>query len=212
VTGTTSGSGATAATAPTELPASAVLPPEVAATLPEEARALLEAWLAPENEPRWFRPDPAFDRILAERFGALVARAAGGAFDAWLEAPWSTLALVLLVDQLPRNVHRGTPLAFAFDAKARELARAALARGHHLALPERVRLFLYLPFEHSEDPADQARAVELCRQLGGEALRWAEAHRAVIRRFGRFPHRNAILGRPSTPAEAAFLEEPGSSF
>jgi hypothetical protein len=117
-----------------------------------------------------------------------------------------------LVDQLPRNVHRGTPLAFAFDAKAREVARAALARGHHSALPERVRLFLYLPFEHSEDPADQARAVELCRQPGGEALRGPEVLRAVIRRFDRFPYRNAILGRPNTPAEVAFLEEPGSPF
>ncbi|BCX17606.1 MAG: membrane protein [Geminicoccaceae bacterium] len=192
--------------------ATPTLPAEIAAALPEEARTVLEFWLSADNEPRWFRADPDFDRLVAEKFGALVPRAAGGAFDGWLDDPWSTLALLLLVDQFPRNVHRGTPLAFAFDAEAREVARAALARGHHLAVPERVRLFFYLPFEHSEDPADQDRAVELCRQLGGEALRWAEAHRAVIRRFGRFPHRNAILGRPSTAAETAFLAEPGSSF
>jgi uncharacterized protein (DUF924 family) len=188
------------------------LPAEIAAALPEEAGAVLAFWFAAGNETRWFRADPSFDEALAERFAPLVPRAAGGAFDSWLDDPWSTLALLLLVDQIPRNVHRGTPFAFAFDAKAREVARAALARGHHLAVPERVRLFFYLPFEHSEDPADQDRAVELCRQLGDEALRWAEAHRAVIRRFGRFPHRNAILGRPSTVAETAFLAEPGSSF
>lgn len=180
--------------------------------LPEEARALLELWLAPETEPRWFRPDPAFDRLLAERFGELVDRAAGGAFDHWLDAPRSALALVVLVDQLPRNIHRGTPRAFAYDAKAREVARIALARGHHLAVPARERLFFVLPFEHSEDLADQERAVELCRPLGGEAFRYALAHRAVIRRFGRFPHRNALLGRASTAEELAFLAEPGSSF
>lgn len=207
--GETSGAGSPAAGAATDLSA------EVAVALPEDARAVLTFWFAAGNETRWFRADPSFDEALAERFGPLVPRAAGGAFDGWLDDPWSTLALPLLVDQIPRNVHRGTPFAFAFDAKAREVARAALARGHHLAVPERVRLFFYLfylPFEHSEDPADQDRAVELCRQLGGEALRWAEAHRAVIRRFGRFPHRNAVLGRPSTAAEVAFLTEPGSSF
>lgn len=182
------------------------------ASSPAEARALLELWCAAESEARWFRPDPAFDRELARRFGELVDRAAAGAFDDWLADPWSALALVLLVDQLPRNIHRGTPRAFAYDAKARVVARSALAGGHHRAVPARLRLFFYLPFEHSEDPADQDRAVELCRELGGEALHYAEAHRAVIRRFGRFPHRNAILGRPSTAEEQAFLREPGSSF
>lgn len=182
------------------------------ATLPAPARALLELWFAPGNEARWFRPDPAFDRELAERFGELVDRAAGGAFDDWLAEPWSALALVLLLDQLPRNVYRGTPRAFAYDAKAREIARAILAHGHHRRVAERARLFFYLPFEHSENPADQARAVELCRELGEEALHWARAHQAVIRRFGRFPHRNAILGRASSAEEQAFLREPGSSF
>ncbi|MDW8123581.1 MAG: DUF924 family protein [Geminicoccaceae bacterium] len=180
--------------------------------LPTEARALLDLWFAPATEPLWFRPDPAFDRLLAERFGALVERAASGACDGWLEHPEGALALVLLLDQLPRNIYRGTPRAYAFDAKARALARAALARGHDRAVPERARLFFYLPFEHSEDLADQDLAVELCRPLGGAALAYAERHREVIRRFGRFPHRNAILGRPSTPEEEAFLREPGSSF
>ncbi|MCS6778300.1 MAG: DUF924 domain-containing protein [Geminicoccaceae bacterium] len=182
------------------------------APLAPEARALLDFWLAPGREQSWFRPDPAFDRLLAERFGDLVDRAAAGAFEEWLEHPEGALALVLLVDQLPRNVHRGTPRAFAYDAKAREVARAALARGHHLAVPARARLFFYLPLEHSEDLADQDRAVELCRPLGGEAFEYAVRHRAVIRRFGRFPHRNTILGRPNTAEEEAFLLEPGSSF
>lgn len=183
-----------------------------AESLPEEARAVLELWLAPETEPRWFRPEPAFDRLLAERFAGLVDRAAGGAFDAWTGAPRSCLALLLLLDQLPRNIHRGTPRAFGYDAKAREVARAALARGHHRAVAERERIWFYLPFEHSEDPDDQARAVELCRSLGGEALLYARKHQEVIRRFGRFPHRNAVLGRASTAEELAFLEQPGSSF
>ncbi len=182
------------------------------AALAPEARAVLELWLAPETEPRWFRPDPAFDRRLAERFGSLVDRAAGGAFDDWLATPEGALALLILLDQLPRNVHRGTPRAFGYDAKAREVARAALARGHHLAVPERARIFFVLPFEHSEDPADQDRAVELCRPLGGDAFRYALRHREVIRRFGRFPHRNAVLGRAGTAEELAFLEQPGSSF
>lgn len=181
-------------------------------SLAPEARVVLETWLAPETEPRWFRPDAAFDRVLALRFGALVDRAAAGAFDDWPATPEGALALAILVDQLPRNIHRGTPRAFAHDAKAREVARRALALGHHLALPERVRLFLYLPFEHSEEAADQERAVELCRALGGEAFRHAVRHRDVIRRFGRFPHRNAVLGRASTGEELDFLQQPGSSI
>lgn len=117
----------------------------------------------------------------------------------------------MLVDQLLRNIHRRSPRAFAYDARAREVARSALARSHRRAVSSRPRFFHCLPFEHGENPADQARAVEPCRERGGEALHCVEAYRAVFRRLGRFAHRNAILGRPSTAEEEAFLREPASS-
>ena len=133
------------------------------------------------------------------------------------------LALVLLTDQFPRSIYRGTPAAFAFDAIARSLCLESLADGSDRALRPIERVFLYLPFEHSESLTDQDRAVELFRALAADVeprltppfedyLDYALRHRAIVERFGRFPHRNAILARPSTPAEIAFLEEPGSSF
>jgi uncharacterized protein (DUF924 family) len=133
------------------------------------------------------------------------------------------LALILLLDQLPRSIHRGTPEAFAQDAAARQVADSGLAAGADRLLRPIERLFFYLPFEHSEDLADQHRSVRLFRELGESVLEsqrdvfsgfldYAVRHREVIERFGRFPHRNRILGRESTPEELAFLEEPGSSF
>ena len=123
------------------------------------------------------------------------------------------LALAILLDQFPRNIYRGTPRAFAADAKARDAARNALAAGHDQAVAPFMRAFLYLPFEHSEDMADQDRSVALFRALGDEKyLGFAIGHRDVIARFGRFPHRNEILGRRSTPDELAYLRQPGAGF
>lgn len=187
---------------------------------PGRARALLDFWFGPAGSAGgkrdiWFEPDPHFDAALRERFLDDQQRAAAGEYDDWLAAPETALALVLLLDQLPRNIYRGTPAAYASDAQARRAARAALARGHDRRLAPVERLFLYLPFEHSEDLADQALSVRLLAALRGldpDTGRYAERHREIIARFGRFPHRNAILGRASTPEEEAFLEEPDSAF
>jgi uncharacterized protein (DUF924 family) len=167
--------------------------------------------------PEWYRKDPAFDALIRRRFGALLEAAARRELDAWRAAPASMVALVVVLDQFSRNLFRGDPRAFAQDAQARECARQALARGDEPALLPVERQFLYMPFEHSEDLADQALGVE--RMTALEAfpetrglVEWARRHEAIIRRFGRFPHRNAALGRASTPEEIAFLEQPGSRF
>ncbi len=144
-------------------------------------------------------------------------RAAAGRCADWALEAEPCLALILLLDQLPRNLFRGSAKAFATDAQAREAARAALARGFDRSLPASWRQFIYLPFEHSEDLADQDLSVKLATALARDpafarALDYAERHRAIIARFGRFPHRNAALGRVSTAEEEAFLKEPGSSF
>jgi uncharacterized protein (DUF924 family) len=174
---------------------------------------LLAFWFAPENRDRWFTPDPAFDAEIARRFAPLIADALAGRLAHWVEEPRGALALCLLLDQFPRNVWRGTPRAFAGDDQARRVAEEALARGHDQALAPEERLFLYLPFEHSESLADQERCVALMGQLGdAEWLDYAVRHRDIIARFGRFPHRNAILGRAGTAEELAFLQQPGSSF
>lgn len=167
--------------------------------------------------PEWFRKDEKFDAEIRRRFAALHASAALGEREAWRAQPRSMLALVIVLDQFSRNLYRGDARAFSQDAHALACSREALARGDAATLLPVERQFLYLPFEHSEDPADQDRAVDLMRSLDAfdetrGLVEWAERHRAVIRRFGRFPHRNAALGRASTPEEAAFLKEPGSSF
>jgi uncharacterized protein (DUF924 family) len=170
---------------------------------------------------RWFRPDPLFDAACRDRFGHLLTDARDGAFDAWATTPEGALALLLLLDQFPRNLHRGTAAAFGSDAHARTIACQAVLRDRHdLALPPTARCFLYLPFEHSEDAADQNVSVALFEGLRddpvhaapGGTIDYAWRHRAVIRRFGRFPHRNAALDRISTPEEAAYLSEPGAGF
>jgi len=166
----------------------------------------------------WFVRDPAFDAELGARFATLADAAANGAHDELADTPEGALALALLLDQLPRNLHRGSPAAFAQDAKARDLARrAVLARGFDRALPPAAATFLYLPFEHSEALADQNVAVALFEGMRdvramaapGGAIDYAWRHRAVILRFGRFPHRNAALGRVSTAAEEAWLAAGG---
>lgn len=184
----------------------------------ESPEALLAFWFAtPGCEERWFKPDSAFDAAFAARFSALAVRAAAGALDHWVETPEGALALVLLLDQAPRNLHRGSGAAFLCDAEARAVARAAIVSGFDGAVAPLQRQFFYLPFEHSEDANDQDEAVRLFATLPPGTLRdfcieWAERHRRVIRRFGRFPHRNAALGRASTPEEQAFLDSPEAPF
>lgn len=176
--------------------------------------AVLDFWFSPRVRPKWFVRCDELDREIRSTFGELHARAASGALDGWGAAPRGALALVILLDQFPRNMFRGTPEAFASDAKAREVANAALDAGHEHALTQEERLFLYLPLEHSEELADQERCVELMRALDETPmwLDYAVRHRDVIARFGRFPHRNAVLGRESTAEECEFLMQPGSSF
>jgi uncharacterized protein (DUF924 family) len=166
----------------------------------------------------WFKRDDAFDATIRTRFGALVPAAGDGALDAWAETPAGALALLILLDQFPRNIHRGSAEAFACDAHARAVARdTVLGRRHDLALRPTQRAFLYLPFEHSEAMADQDLSVALFEGLRddpahakpGGTIDFAWRHRAVIARFGRFPHRNAALGRPGTAEEEAWLAAGG---
>lgn len=168
---------------------------------------------AGERRRQWFRADPAFDAECAHRFAADCAAARAGALEDWSGTAEGALALVLLLDQLPRNLYRGRPEAFAADAQARAVADRAIARGFDQAVAAGRRIFYYLPFEHSEDLTDQRRALALVGMLGdAEYLRWAQRHHDVIARFGRFPHRNAILARLNTAEEAAFLAGDGSSW
>ncbi len=177
----------------------------------EAVEGLIDFWFRPSVKVRWFDSDPALDATLRERFGPLHVRAAADELDGLEERPAGSLALCLLLDQLPRKIFRGTPRAFATDAKARGVATRTVDRGFDRRLPEEFRLFLYLPFEHSEDLEDQRRGVELFQTLGdADGLHWAVRHLEVIARFGRFPHRNAILRRESTAEEQAFLAEEGA--
>ena len=179
----------------------------------ETVEELLDFWFRPSTRVRWFDGDPELDAVLRDRYGPLHERAAAGELSGLEARPGGSLALCILLDQLPRNAFRGTPRAFATDALARAVAGRALERGFDRNLPRDVRLFLYLPFEHSEAIEDQRRGVALFEALGDpDSLHWAIEHLRVIERFGRFPHRNAILGRPSTPEEIEFLKQPDSSF
>jgi uncharacterized protein (DUF924 family) len=169
----------------------------------------------------WFTRDDAFDAEIRGRFGALVAPAREGALDGWAATPEGALALFLVLDQFPRNLHRGSPEAFASDAHALGLARRlVLGARMDLALTPTQRVFAYLPFEHAEEMAAQDHSVALFEGLRdhaghavpGQTIDYAWRHRAVIARFGRFPHRNAVLGRESTAAELSYLAEPGAGF
>jgi uncharacterized protein (DUF924 family) len=183
---------------------------------------VLDFWFGPldargKARPEWFRKDPAFDAEVRRRFGATHAAAAARELEAWRASPQPMLALVLVLDQFSRNLFRGDARAFAQDAHARECAEQAIERGDDLALLPVERQFLYLPFEHSERLDDQERALELFTTLEAfeetrGLLEWARRHHAIVERFGRFPHRNAILGRASTPEEVEFLAQPGSGF
>jgi uncharacterized protein (DUF924 family) len=164
-----------------------------------------------------FAKDDAFDAEIRARFGSLHDQAGAGRLAAWQAEPASCLALVIVLDQFSRNLYRGSARAFAADPLARAAAEQALARGDDRAMPPVERMFLYLPFEHSESLQDQQRSCELMRTLAdvpetADVYPYALRHREIIERFGRFPHRNAALGRESTPEEVAFLKTPGSSF
>lgn len=176
----------------------------------------LDAWRS-----AWFKSDAAFDAAIRDRFGDLPGPAGGGEHDGWAATPEGALALCLVLDQFPRNLHRGTAAAFVHDAKARAIARAAVLRDRHdLALAPNGRAFLYLPFEHSEAAADQDLSVALFEGLrdhpshraAGGTIEFAWRHWRVVREFGRFPHRNAALGRTATAAEAAYLAGPAAGF
>ena len=196
--------------------------PPVAGEPPEEARALLHFWCGdaldrveapPEVAKRWWIQDPEFDAELARRFGGLHRRAEAGELDGWAETPLGAAALVVLLDQLSRNLGRGSPAAFANDARALELARVAVERGDDRAVPPMVRTWFYMPFMHAED-LDAQDACRLAFERMAEEglpvqghLRACDEHRAPIARFGRFPYRNQALGRVSTPEEERFLSE-----
>ncbi len=157
----------------------------------------------------WFAKNDAFDADFRQRFLAAHEAAAAGGLAGWQASAEGALALMILLDQFPRNAFRGTARMFVTDDLAMALADDAIGQGHDLATAEDLRIFFYLPFEHSERLADQHRAVDLIRPLGGEWLRYAVLHRDVIERFGRFPHRNQLLGRVSTPEELDFLAAGG---
>jgi uncharacterized protein (DUF924 family) len=170
-----------------------------------------------KSRPEWFRKDAGFDQVIRQRFGALHARAAARELEAWRANAESMLALVIVLDQFSRNMHRNDAAAFACDTHALECAKEAVMRGDDLGLLPVERQFLYLPFEHSEDLTEQEKGLELMRSLEAfEETRgvsdWAVRHRDIVARFGRFPHRNAALGRASTAEETDFLRQPGSGF
>ena len=179
--------------------------------------AVLEFWFSADPLPvqmrRWFGADPVFDSACRTVCAPALAQAAAGALHGWTATPTGALALVILLDQIPRNIFRGTARAFATDAQARFIADRAILAGHDQALSAAQRLFLYLPYEHSEALRDQDRAVALLSPLKlADVAEYAQRHRDVIRRYGRFPHRNAALGRTSTAAELAYLATPGAGF
>jgi len=157
----------------------------------------------------WFAKDAAFDARFRQRFLLDHEAAARGEFSSWQSTPDGALALIILLDQFPRNAFRGTARMYATDASARRAANLALAAGYDRHFPPELRKFFVLPFAHSEELADQERSVALARRLGAEDLAHAEHHRDIVRRFGRFPHRNQILGRPSTREETDYLANGG---
>lgn len=166
---------------------------------------------------RWFEKDPVFDALVTKRYQKLHQEMLEGAHREWLDEPRSCLARIIVLDQFPRHIYRGAGAAFSSDALALEAAKHLVDQGLDKGLLPVERMFAYLPFQHSESLADQERAIALYEPLKAFAEtastdRYAVAHRDIIRRFGRFPHRNAALGRSSTPEEVEFLKQPGSSF
>ena len=191
-----------------------------------DAQEVLDFWFLPPSDPghgkqraAWFQKDDAFDAAIRERFGAAISHAVAGGLREWDEqGPRGVLARILVLDQFTRNAYRGTPESFAGDTLALSAARQLVGSSDHLALSPWERSFAYMPFEHAEDACTQEQSVELFSELAashegfGESLDYAHRHRGVIARFGRFPHRNPILGRASSPEELAYLALPGSGF
>lgn len=164
-------------------------------------------WFTAESRARWFNSTPEYDREVRARFAEAWQQARAGKLADWQQSATGALALVILLDQLPLNMFRNRPEAFSTEALSREVAGRAIGRGYDKHLPTGSRVFLYLPFMHSESLADQECSVKLFAESGlEENLKWARHHRDIIRRFGRFPHRNAVLGRESTPEERQWLE------
>jgi uncharacterized protein (DUF924 family) len=192
---------------------------------PSLVQDVLSFWFGAAGRPReeWFRASDAFDAEIRSRFGEALERAARGDLDDWRSTPRGRLALVVLLDQFSRNAFRGKPSAFALDPRARALALEGIDAGEDRGLPHLERSFLYMPLMHAEDTALQDRSVALFEELARAAppelagylesgAKFARAHRDIVARFSRFPHRNAILGRESTAAEAEFLRQPRSAF
>jgi len=181
-------------------------------SLPDD---IVNFWLTSVGPKGWYAGSPALDEDIRRRFGRAAQAARAGAFDHWVATPRASLALLILLDQFSRNLHRGSAEAFAADPRARRIARIAVARGFDQRIAEPGRQFFYLPFEHSERKADQNACVQMMGQrmprTGRTSRPWALVHRDVIRRFGRFPHRNKALGRETTPEEQAFLDNGGFS-
>ena len=179
----------------------------------KDADIILSFWFEESGPSSWYKKDPDFDYEIRERFKHLMIDAAEGRLDDWADDPKTALALILLLDQFPRNAFRETEKAFATDKKARALTRIMLERDYLEELELNQCVFTILPLEHSENAGDQALSVELIGALGSEGtLKYAKSHQAVIDRFGRFPHRNACLGRANTPEEEEYLSQPGSGF
>ncbi len=187
------------------------------------ARDVLAFWFAGENAARWYAGSDAFDTIIRQRFGKLAQAAAEGHLDDWTKTASGWLALLILLDQFSRNLYRNDARAWAQDVKAQRLALSGIASGEDRHLPPLQRVFAYMPLEHAESVSLQQHAVALFDALrravpAGERERfdefhaYAEKHRAVIERFGRFPHRNAVLDRPNTPQETHYLAQPGAGF
>lgn len=170
------------------------------------AQALIDFWFSPEVAKRWFNSTPAFDDELRERYADTYEMASRDELDDWQETAEGALALVILFDQIPLNIFRGQAASFATEARARDVAKKAIARGFDAQLTDQQKVFMYMPYMHSENLADQDTSVDLFTQAGLDSnLRFARHHREIVRRFGRFPHRNKILGRQSSEEEIAWL-------
>jgi uncharacterized protein (DUF924 family) len=194
-------------------------------SIPEQAQDVLDYWFGTRGSAEhgsfremWFEKREATDSEIARRFSALIERALRGEFESWAADPLSALAQILLLDQFTRNALRDTPRAFAGDPRALNAATAMVGSRQDETLPFEQRLFVYMPFEHAENLPSQDESVRLFTRLMGDTpdphdlMKYARRHREVVQRFGRFPHRNAILSRQSTPDELAFLRQPGSGF
>jgi uncharacterized protein (DUF924 family) len=183
---------------------------ELGVEMMEKAEDIINFWFSEAIRPLWFAKNLDLDEKIRLRYADLHHSAGEGLLDDWLGSPQGVLALVILLDQFSRNLFRGSPKAFSMDSKALKISKKAILQGFDQLLGEEQRLFLYMPFMHSETLADQEVGLQLF--VVGQSLDYARAHRDIIARFGRFPHRNVALGRVSTPEEVEFLKEPGSSF